>query len=31
MKLVTAVVHSEDAGNLVDALLEKEFRATRLQ
>jgi uncharacterized protein YaaQ len=31
VKLVTAVVHSEDAGNLVDALLEKEFRATRLQ
>ena len=31
MKLVTAIVHSEDAGNLVDALLDKEFRATRLQ
>ncbi|HLA65839.1 MAG TPA: cyclic-di-AMP receptor, partial [Candidatus Saccharimonadales bacterium] len=31
MKLVTAIVHSEDAGNLVDALLEKEFRTTRLQ
>ncbi|MEO8251746.1 MAG: cyclic-di-AMP receptor, partial [Chloroflexota bacterium] len=31
MKLVVAVVHSEDAGSLVDALLEKEFRATRLQ
>jgi uncharacterized protein YaaQ len=31
MKLVTAIVHSEDAGTLVDALLEKEFRATRLQ
>jgi uncharacterized protein YaaQ len=31
MKLVTAIVHSEDAANLVDALLEKEFRATRLQ
>jgi uncharacterized protein YaaQ len=30
MKLVTAVVHSEDAGALVDALLEAEFRATRL-
>ena len=28
---MTAVVHSEDAGNLVDALLEKEYRATRLQ
>lgn len=31
MKLVIAIVHSEDAGSLVDALLEKEFRATRLQ
>src|SRR4026207_327846 len=31
VKLVTAIVHSEDAGNLIDALLEKEFRATRLQ
>jgi uncharacterized protein YaaQ len=31
VKLVAAIVHSEDAGNLVDALLEKEFRATRLQ
>ena len=31
MKLVVAVVHHEDAGALVDALLEKEFRATRLQ
>jgi uncharacterized protein YaaQ len=30
MKLVTAVVHNEDVGNLVDALLEREFRATRL-
>jgi uncharacterized protein YaaQ len=30
MKLVTAVVHAEDAGALVDALLEKEYRATRL-
>jgi uncharacterized protein YaaQ len=30
MKLVTAVVHNEDAGTLVDALLEREFRATRL-
>lgn len=30
MKLVVAVVHNEDAGALVDALLEKEFRATRL-
>jgi len=31
MKLVTAIVHSEDAASLVDALLEKEYRATRLQ
>jgi uncharacterized protein YaaQ len=30
MKLVTAIVHAEDAGELVDALLEKEYRATRL-
>jgi uncharacterized protein YaaQ len=30
MKLVTAIVHAEDAGALVDALLEKEYRATRL-
>ncbi|MGI8871253.1 MAG: cyclic-di-AMP receptor [Candidatus Limnocylindria bacterium] len=30
MKLVTAIVHNEDAGDLVDALLEKDFRATRL-
>ncbi|RPH35352.1 MAG: hypothetical protein EHM90_04415 [Chloroflexi bacterium] len=30
MKLVTAIVHSEDAGALVDALLEKEYRTTRL-
>ncbi len=29
MKLVTAIVHHEDAGALVDALLEKEHRATR--
>jgi uncharacterized protein YaaQ len=31
MKLVVAIVHKEDAGPLVDALLEHEFRATRLQ
>ena len=31
MKLVTAIVHNEDAANLVDALLEGEYRATRLQ
>ena len=30
MKLVVAVVHNEDAGALVDALLEKQYRATRL-
>ncbi len=30
MKLVAAIVHSEDAGALVDALLEREYRATRL-
>ena len=30
MKLIVAIIHSEDAGALVDALLEKEFRATRL-
>jgi uncharacterized protein YaaQ len=29
MKLVIAIVHSEDAGTLVDALLEREFRTTR--
>jgi uncharacterized protein YaaQ len=30
MKMVVAIVHNEDAGVLVDALLEHEFRATRL-
>ncbi len=30
MKLVAAIVHNEDAGSLVDALLEREYRATRL-
>lgn len=30
MKLVVSIVHNEDAGSLVDALLEREFRATRL-
>ena len=30
MKLVVAIVHHEDAGPLVDALLDHEFRATRL-
>jgi len=31
VKLIVAIVHSEDAGALVDALLEGEHRATRLQ
>jgi uncharacterized protein YaaQ len=31
VKLVVAIAHHEDAGALVDALLEREFRATRLQ
>jgi uncharacterized protein YaaQ len=31
VKLVLAIVHNEDAGDLVDALLEREYRATRLQ
>ncbi len=30
MKLVVAIVHNEDAGPLVDVLLEREFRTTRL-
>src|SRR4029079_14309997 len=30
MKLVVAIVHNEDAGALVDALLEGEYRATRI-
>src|SRR5205823_6390206 len=30
VKLVVAIVHHEDAGDLVDALLDREFRATRL-
>ncbi|HEX9044306.1 MAG TPA: cyclic-di-AMP receptor [Candidatus Limnocylindrales bacterium] len=30
MKLVVAIVHNEDAGPLVDALLERDFRTTRL-
>jgi len=30
MKLVVAIVHNEDAKALVDALLEREYRATRL-
>ena len=31
VKLVVAIVHPEDAGILVDALLGRDFRATRLQ
>lgn len=31
MKLVVGIVHNEDAGAMIDALLEREFRATRLQ
>ena len=30
MKLVVAIVHNEDASPLVDALLQREYRATRL-
>jgi uncharacterized protein YaaQ len=30
VKLVVSIVHNEDAGPLVDALLEREYRATRL-
>jgi uncharacterized protein YaaQ len=30
VKLVVAIVNPEDAGPLVDALLDREFRATRL-
>jgi uncharacterized protein YaaQ len=30
VKLVVSIVHNEDAGALVDALLEREYRATRL-
>jgi uncharacterized protein YaaQ len=30
VKLVVAIVHNEDAGALVDSLLEREYRATRL-
>ena len=31
VKLLFAIVHTEDAGVLVDALLDKDFRTTRLQ
>src|SRR2546421_12531492 len=31
MKLVVAIVHNEDAGALVDALTDREYRVTRLQ
>lgn len=30
VKLIIAIVHNEDAGALVNGLLDKEFRATRL-
>jgi uncharacterized protein YaaQ len=30
VRLVVAIVHNEDAGALVDALLKREYRATRL-
>src|SRR5260370_20511534 len=30
MKLVIAIIHAEDAGALVDALTDKEYRVTRL-
>jgi uncharacterized protein YaaQ len=30
MKLVVAIVHNEDAGALVDALTDKEYRVTRV-
>jgi uncharacterized protein YaaQ len=30
MKMVVAIVHPEDAGALVDALTDKEYRVTRL-
>ncbi len=30
VKLIVAIVHNEDAGALVNGLLDKEFRATRL-
>jgi uncharacterized protein YaaQ len=31
VKLIVAIVHNEDAGALVDALLEREYRTTRMQ
>ena len=31
MKLIVAIVHHEDAGGMVDALLTHSYRATRLQ
>ena len=31
MKLVVAIVHNEDASALVEALLRRDYRATRLQ
>ena len=31
VKLIVGIVHNEDAGAIIDALLVREFRATRLQ
>ena len=31
MKLIVAIIHNEDAGALVNTLLERDHRATRLQ
>ncbi len=30
MKLILSIVHGDDAGRLLDALVEKEYRATRI-
>lgn len=30
MKLILAIVHKDDAGGLLNALMEKEYRATRI-
>jgi uncharacterized protein YaaQ len=30
MKLVVAIIHNDDAGSVVDALLQHEYRATRV-
>jgi uncharacterized protein YaaQ len=31
VKLIMAIAHNEDAGAIIDGLLEREFRATRVQ